>query len=298
MRKSVLISVIAILSCSIIAAFAGVGTPIFITDGRIDEATLPIITHADLFKEGVPEIYCVDDSSAGVVGYRGGFRIDPHSWSSQPVQDGKVPTIEDRLLNPGKPITVFVFGCGKYNELSLNLDFYQDNGYGRLAMRVLDSTGKPLASVNNKNNPYNKPAVVAVNMSQEPEVFYLELSDPIKQTNRYCYIALNVKVLDSSSRMSREAIEAYTALMNFKQKYAQEHNITDRGKLTIQDFTVIFDQVNQTLGYFAFDISKLKEEYEEVDDSSKNDNNTTKKTTKSTKTKKSTTTKKGKRTSK
>lgn len=215
-------------------------------------------------ESGELELFSVDNTEADVMGYSGGFRIRPKNWAARPVEQGKIPSAEDSLINSDAPVVIVSPG----DKIAFNFDYYQNDGAsGKLQMRVIDSDGKILGTVTKKKNPADKP--LTISLQKESQRYYIEVSDPDqaykskKITERYCYVMIEVVKGLSPAEMSRKQQEAFGKLNEFTAQYMAEHKITDSSRLRVADYKIIFDRTNRALGYDAFDAKYLQDPEEE-----------------------------------
>lgn len=252
----------AIFACA--SAMAGIDNPILLLGGRIKSETVPV---AKSYTEMGNLDYYVTREGLGGFTSDNEIRIDPRRWSSKPVAEGKIPSANDGLLNPGKPVVVVSYG----DTVDFHFDYYQYNGMdGILKMRVMDSSGRTLGTVTEQTNPEDKP--LKLKLSGKTQRYYAEIYDPAQEgrnkplRDRYCYLLVEVErsaltgsgttqpSQQSSGLMGGKSQEELIMLSEEIDKYMAQHNIKDSSSMSVGDFQAIINNTNKSLGYEAFDI--------------------------------------------
>ena len=186
MRKLIIFA--AVLTIFAGVAVAGMTNPLFMTSGRIQKGCVPVIKEEEVFKKGVPDIYNVGGKDDGKAT---SFNIDPRHWAGKSVQEGKIPSASDGLLNPDKPIVII----SSKNTIEFNFDYYNYDGMnGILQMKVFDKSGRVVGTLTNDDD--EQPLVLK--LSGKTQRYYIEVYDPTmeyKSKNiipRYCYVLVEV----------------------------------------------------------------------------------------------------------
>ena len=203
--------------------------------------------------------------------YPSGATLQPQG-SGSGKRAGKVPTEKNGLLNAKNPINVV-----SYND-KVFFYFQTDEHQKWLssAVRILDSSGKVLASLNEDDD------VAEIKVPSKAGKYYVELSRNDSGKPEYFYILMSMKATDVkpaySARLAKEEAESAKAqqkqldeIMSAEQAYMKKHGITKREDLTQKDMEAIAEELRRKKkGEYDADpsgtdiMSHLPEEYKAI----------------------------------
>ncbi|MBQ7169009.1 MAG: hypothetical protein IJR63_03810 [Synergistaceae bacterium] len=156
--------------------------------------------------------------------------------AGRPVASGRVPTANDRLMNPSEPIEITANG----NSVTFLFDKYQYTG---IKLRILDSRGKVLGSMPDEDSRFT------LKVSAKPENYYVESEDG----GRYRYFLLSIKSGPEVKRNMPSNVDMESArrqlavFQEIEQEYRRQHSIGEDEELSQSDMQKIYLTVQERL---------------------------------------------------
>ena len=147
--------------------------------------------------------------------------------------NNKIPTAASGLINPRNPIVIIANG----DKIIFSFDDVQYVGH---SIRILDSKGRVLASMPDKNSTFE------LRLSGQEKDYYVEVKD-------YLYFYVLIKAKSGSAyveptetvtpyQQSPELERIYAKNDPIIEEYMRQHSIRDRSDLTQEDWKIISER--------------------------------------------------------
>ena len=173
---------------------------------------------------------------------RSTFLLPKGRLAAKPASANTVPSAKNGLLNPRDPIEIVTFG----DSITLGFDFQVVGDY---TARLLDSKGREIGELEASGREDNSTEIAI----HDDGDYYLEFSDRIGKTRKYCYIFMKIAkdpIKPAEDTTITGAINQMRAAGMKGEKIAGDYmsrkGITDTDQLTEQDKQAIADEYTKS----------------------------------------------------
>lgn len=257
MRKLMCFIVCAVMILNLTAEFCfGDAEPLFhfiitnveeISGGnnRINYKPVHLISQADKESRAYEKYKFNRDYPNRKGNYPSGATFEPKGSGSLK-RASKIPTEKTGLINAKNPINVISYN----DKIFFGFETEEHQKWFSSSVRILDSNGKVLASLNKDND------MAEIKVPSKAGKYYVELSRNDNGKPEYFYILMSMKATDVkpaySARLAKNEAESaksqqeeYDKIMSAEQAYMKKHGITKRQDLTQKDMEAIAEEIRR-----------------------------------------------------